>query len=66
MTINLAPTIDNLTWVLYLILVALAAIGYASTMLVVVLKQIRDVLKELVAETAYLSTIDDDDEREGK
>jgi hypothetical protein len=35
-------------------------------MLVVVLKQIRDVLKELVAETAYLSTIDDDDEREGK
>jgi hypothetical protein len=66
MTINLAPTIDNLTWVLYLILVALAAIGYASTMLVVVLKQIRDVLKELVAETAYLSTIDDDDGREGK
>jgi hypothetical protein len=66
MTTNLAPTIDNLTWVLYLILVALAAIGYASTMLVVVLKQIRDVLKELVAETAYLSTIDDDDEREGK
>jgi hypothetical protein len=66
MTTNLASTIDNLTWVLYLILVALAAIGYASTMLVVVLKQIREVLKELVAETAYLSTIDDDDEREGK
>ena len=66
MTTNLAPTIDNFTWVLYLILVALAAIGYASTMLVVVLKQIRDVLKELVAETAYLSTIDDDDGREGK
>jgi len=48
------------------LIVVLSTIAVCLGVIISVLREIKDELKNLVAETAYLATIEDDDETEGE
>ena len=58
---ELVTVIDNLGLLVGLILVTLIAFTIILGLIANTLREIRDVLKDLVIETAYLATIEDDE-----
>lgn len=66
MTTDLIPILQDLRTMAMLLVLAVFVIIILFEFALNKLNEIRNELKNLVAETAYLATIEDDDEREGK
>jgi hypothetical protein len=64
MNAELVAVIDNMGLVVAIGVATLGVIGAILWLVVKELREIKFVLKDLVAETAYLATIEDEDEDE--
>jgi hypothetical protein len=64
MNAELVTVIDNMGLVVAIGVATLGVIGAILGLVVKELREIKFVLKDLVAETAYLATIEDEDEDE--
>jgi len=64
MNAELVAVIDNMGLVVAIGVATLGVIGAILGLVVKELREIKFVLKDLVAETAYLATIEDEDEDE--